>query len=404
MRRILFVDDEPQVLDGLRDALRSRRHAWDMVFADSGERALAELSGAHYDVVISDMRMPGMDGATLLGHVRAQQPDTIRIILSGYADAQLVVDASPSAHRFLAKPCDVGELTAVIERSCALLDYSRRGPLRAAALGARGLPSLPRLFTELGRLLEDPEAGPREAAAVVGGDTAMTGKVLQLVNSGFFGLTRHVSRLEEAIAYVGLGTLRALTLSTHVMDAFPARTRIDGFSLDDVQRRCCAVAGVVAKILPAGPARDDAVAAALLHDIGIVVLASEDPEYLGLLVSTAHERGCRPVALEHDLGGASHAELGGHLLSLWNLPQPIVEAVTHHHRPRAAGDPVPLAVAALHVAEALTRDPGVELPWRQFDGGEPWPDAGELQRLGLAERLPAARRAAAEAAAAAPES
>jgi HD-like signal output (HDOD) protein/ActR/RegA family two-component response regulator len=400
MRRILFVDDEPQVLDGLRDALRSRRHAWQMVFADSGDRALEELAGARYDVVISDMRMPGMDGATLLGHVRAHQPDTIRIILSGYADAQLVVDASPSAHRFLAKPCDVGELTAVIERSCALLDYSRRGPLRSAALGARGLPSLPQLFTELGHLLDDPDAGARDAAAVVSGDTAMTGKVLQLVNSGFYGLTRHVSRLEEAIAYVGLGTLRALALSTHVIEAFPTQHRFEGFSLEDIQRRSCAAARIVAKLLPAGPVRDDAIAAALLHDIGIIVLASEDPEYLALLWATARERKCRPDRLEHDLGAVTHAELGGHLLSLWNLPQPIVDAVTYHHNPRAAGDPVPVGVAALHIADALARDPDAELPCRQFEGDEAWPDADTLQRLGLAERLPAARRAAQDAAAA----
>jgi putative nucleotidyltransferase with HDIG domain len=404
MRRILFVDDEPHVLDGLRDALRSRRASWQMAFADSGERALEELAGNRYDVVISDMRMPGMDGATLLGRVRAHQPDTIRIILSGYADAQLVADASPSAHRFLAKPCDVGELTAVIERSCTLLDYSRRGPLRSAALGARGLPSLPRLFIELGRLLRDPNAGAQEAAAVVSGDTAMTGKVLQLVNSGFFGLTRHVTRLEEAIAYVGLSTLRALTLSTHVIESLPTLDRIEGFSLEATQRRSCAMARIVAKLVPPGADRDDAVAAALLHDIGIIVLASEDPEYLALLLTTARDRGCRPITLEQQLGAVTHAELGAQLLSLWNLPRTVVDAVAYHHDPGACGDPVPVAVAALHVAESLARDPAAQLPLEQFGGGTPWPDADVLQRLGFAARLPAARRVAAEGAAAPPTS
>ncbi|MEA2290412.1 MAG: hypothetical protein QOD55_2409, partial [Solirubrobacteraceae bacterium] len=87
MRRILFVDDDPNVLEGLRDALRSRRREWRMVFVDGGESALAELERDAYDVVVSDMRMPVMDGAELLSRVRRHQPHTVRIVLTGYADA-----------------------------------------------------------------------------------------------------------------------------------------------------------------------------------------------------------------------------------------------------------------------------------------------------------------------------
>ena len=121
MTRILFVDDQQQVLDSLRDALRPQRHEWEMLFATSGADALAELERAPCDVVVSDMRMPGMDGAALLGHVEHSHPAAIRIVLSGSTEREVVMRAAAVAHRLLAKPCDVEELVRVVTRSCALV-------------------------------------------------------------------------------------------------------------------------------------------------------------------------------------------------------------------------------------------------------------------------------------------
>jgi HD-like signal output (HDOD) protein len=335
-----------------------------------------------------------MDGAQLLARVREIQPDTVRIILSGYAEAVRVAQAAPAAHRFLAKPCNVEALGGVIERSCALIDLAKEHHLRRAAVGAAGLPSLPRLYAELTELLADPDTGVREAAAVVERDTAMAGKVLQLANSGFFGIARRVSRVEEAVAFLGLGTLQALTLATQAINAFPNLRPVAGFSVEAVQRRGTLVARLVRELVPNGPARDDALAAALLHDIGIIVLASEEPEYLADILAAAERDGRRAVEIEYERRGFSHAELGAHLLALWDLPHPVIEAVAHHHRPRAAGADVPIAVAALHIADTIARDPEAEAPWRQFDGGDVWPGAGALEDLGVAAHLPRAREIA----------
>ena len=75
-KRILFVDDEANVLDGLQNLLRKQRHHWDMVFAIDGQTALTELEKAPFDVIVSDMRMPGMDGATLLKKKTSRLADT----------------------------------------------------------------------------------------------------------------------------------------------------------------------------------------------------------------------------------------------------------------------------------------------------------------------------------------
>jgi YesN/AraC family two-component response regulator len=115
MKRILFVDDEPRVLDGLRRLLRGQRAEWEMAFADGGESALSELARAPFDVIVTDMRMPGIDGAALLQVVKERHPQVVRVVLSGYAEPDVARAAAAIAHHYLLKPCDPAALKAVVE-------------------------------------------------------------------------------------------------------------------------------------------------------------------------------------------------------------------------------------------------------------------------------------------------
>jgi DNA-binding NtrC family response regulator len=118
--RILFVDDEPLMLRGLANLLRKQRHRWDMEFAGSAEAALALLGGRAFDVIVSDARMPNVDGNTLLLQVRNEYPHMARILLSGYEDALRIADASALAHECIAKPCSRDELVAALDRAAEL--------------------------------------------------------------------------------------------------------------------------------------------------------------------------------------------------------------------------------------------------------------------------------------------
>ena len=197
MIRVLFVDDESHVLESLRDALRPWRRELTMAFAADGPAALEAVAREPYDAVVSDMRMPGMDGAELLREVQRVQPATVRIVLSGYAETESVARAATVAHRFLSKPCDVDELVSVIGRSCAINALVEQDELRDAASGTGRLPSVPRLYSELTTLMRDPDASIGDASRLVEQDAAMTAKVLQLANSAFFGRARQVSDLER---------------------------------------------------------------------------------------------------------------------------------------------------------------------------------------------------------------
>ncbi len=113
--KILFVDDDPNILQGLQRMLRPQRHQWAMTFCSNGQDALRALAEAPFDVLVSDMRMPGMSGVQLLTEVQRCSPDTIRIILSGQADQESLDAMESVAHRFLSKPCDAALLQSTVE-------------------------------------------------------------------------------------------------------------------------------------------------------------------------------------------------------------------------------------------------------------------------------------------------
>lgn len=146
MKRVLFVDDEPNILEGLRTLLRRHRRQWEMTFAVGGPAALELLKTENFDVVVSDMRMPEVDGAALLAHVQRQQPRTVRIVLSGHTELEAALRAIPVAHQFLSKPCDAAELENVVERACALQSLVEDPKIRQAVGGIQQLPALPRVY------------------------------------------------------------------------------------------------------------------------------------------------------------------------------------------------------------------------------------------------------------------
>ncbi len=186
-KRILFVDDEPRVLEALRDLLRRYRNNWDMVFVTSGEQALVETERSHFDVVVSDMRMPQMDGAELLHRLQKTKPHIVRIILSGYSEVEAAMRAVPVAHQFLAKPVEPRKLESVIERACNLQALLQNEEIRSLASKLNNLPSVPKLYADLNRLLAGDNVSSEQVARLVEQDPAMCAKILQLVNSSFFG-------------------------------------------------------------------------------------------------------------------------------------------------------------------------------------------------------------------------
>lgn len=354
-KRVMFVDDDEFLLEGLRDALRPYRRQWSMNFVTNGEDALAQLAQTPHHVVVSDLRMPGMDGASFLEAVRDQHPAVVRIVLSGHAEVGMVARAAVAAHRLIAKPCETEDLARVIERSCALQELAGQVELDHRAICASALPSVPRLYTELTELLSSGNAGSADAARIVERDIAMSAKVLQLANSAFFGRRSPVSRVAEAVAYLGLDTLRALVLHTEAFGAFRLERTIPGFDLEELHRHCARVARLAAALATEIGVRQEAFTAGLLHDIGLLVLAAQDREGLTRTLATAREQNRPFYEVEREQQGVGHAEIGAHVLALWGLPHTVIEAVAGHHGTHWLKLPFD-GVAAVYVANVLVEE------------------------------------------------
>lgn len=365
-KRIIFVDDEPNVLKGLERMLRGMRKEWDMTFAESGQEALEKLEQAEepFDVIVSDMRMPGMDGAQLLTEVMNRYPGMVRIVLSGQSEREMILKSVGPTHQYLTKPCDADTLKTVVSRASALRELLDSGPVKNLASQLESLPSMPTLYFEVMEELRKPESSVGKIGEIISKDVAMTAKILQLVNSAFFGLPQRISNPAQAANLLGIDIIRALVLSTHVFSQFK-QTGIRGFAIEDLWDHSGAT-GVCAKEICKLEVNDkkmidDAFMAGILHDVGMLVLAYNSPEkYSEAIMLTKTEKMKLPAA-EMQVFGATHAEVGGYLLGLWGLPDPIVEAVFFHHSPSKNMNDKFSTLTAVHIAsaiEASARRPG----------------------------------------------
>jgi putative nucleotidyltransferase with HDIG domain len=365
MKRILFVDDEPRVLEGLQNLLRRYRRQWQMTFASGGPAALELLKTQSFDVIVSDMRMPEVNGAALLAWVQREHPRTVRIVLSGHTELQAALQALPVAHQFLSKPCDVTQLETVIERACqtqALVDDPK---IQQTVGSINQLPALPQIYQQLMQALVNDRTQPREVAILLQQDMTLCAKLLQTVNSAFFRLARRITKVEEAVSYLGFTTVRNLALTIEIFDI---KRQPPGFSFDALQQHALFVATLARQI--ADPSIvDDAFMAGMLHDIGKLVLALRMPEKSREALALARQRRLPLWQMEKEILGVSHAEVGAYLLGLWGLPYPIIEAAAFHHQPRAIPPYQFDVLAAVHVANSLAHErfPDADLPPEPLD-------------------------------------
>lgn len=352
LRRVLFVDDEASVLDALQNMLRKQRKVWDMSFALGGQIALELLAQGSFDVIVTDMRMPGLDGAALLRIVREKYPQIARIVLSGQADRDSVLRAVSVAHQFLSKPCEAEQLKTVIERTCALHVLLQDDAIRRIAGRIDKLPSAPQAYWALSAALNRPDVGLAEIADIVEEDPAMSAKMLQLVNSAYFGLAQRVTSIHQAVMYLGVELLRGLLLTARVFDLAEHHT-IRGFSLDRLQAHSLATARVAKRLMKKADLREEVFTAALLHEVGQIVLALGVPDQFAACLKARDVEGISLADAERRTFGTSHCEVGAYLLGVWGLPFSIVEAVAFHQTPGLVTEGSREVLVAVHVADAL---------------------------------------------------
>jgi HD-like signal output (HDOD) protein len=388
-RRILFVDDEPMVLKGLQRTLRKMRDEWEMTFASSSKEALDILGAEPYDVIVSDLRMPEMDGTELLAEVKSKHPEVVRIILSGQVEQEATFKSVQLAHQSLSKPCDADILKHTLNKLFALRNVLEDESIKRIVSQTETLPSLPAVYTEIISELQSPDPSVQKVGDIISNDLAMAAKILQVVNSAFFGLVRKISNPKEAVMLLGTETIKALVLSVKIFSEFN-QNKFAWFSFGDLFNHSMSVSMFAQTITKEEHLDQNLVnhslMAGMFHDLGKLILVTNFQEPYQKLLTEARQTGQNLWDLESDLFGTSHAEIGAYLMGLWGLEYPVIEAIAYHHCPGKSLSNSTGLLTAVHFGDAFDR---LRNDGNDQDSGNGWRqlDRGYLDNLGVADRI-----------------
>jgi putative nucleotidyltransferase with HDIG domain len=358
-RRILFVDDEPSVLEGLERMIFAMGPEWEAEFASGGDEALEMLDEEEFDVVVTDMRMPGMDGGELLARVKERHPGVVRIVLSGHSDREMVLKTVRPAHQFLSKPCTPERLREVVDSALGLRDIQMDKQVRHVVSRIESLPSLPELYLKISEELDKQEPSLKRVGELIAEDMGMSASILKLVNSAFFGLCRKITSPQQAVNLLGVDTLKGVVLSAHLFSSFDFKDYPD-FSLAKLWEHCTTTARMARTIAQTREehrkTQDECFVAGLLHDVGKLVLATHFPENYRSVLDTVQAENRTIWEVEKVVVGATHAEIGAYMLGLWGLPLPVVSAIAFHHEPCRIGFSGFSTTHAVHAANAFEHE------------------------------------------------
>ena len=297
-----------------------------------------------------------MNGLQLLAEVKNMYPDTVRIILSGEPDLDLLMKSVNVSHQFLNKPCDPEVLKAAIQRTCRLSEFLRNDSMKKILTRIDSLPSMPSIYLEITEELQSRDASIQKVGKIISRDAALTSKILQLVNSAYFSLPRHIASPEHAAVLLGINIIKSLVLVTHVFKTFDKMDMPMNF-LQSLWAHNI-LTGNLAKAIAKEESRDQKIVdnsfiAGLLHDCGKLILASNFSDIYREIIINSNENSRSLWSVEEEILGITHAEIGAYLMELWGLPSSIIEAIAFHHHPSRYGEECFSPLTAVHIANSL---------------------------------------------------
>jgi HD-like signal output (HDOD) protein len=331
---ILFVDSDKNQLEALKRTLRDHNEQWQLHFCETSASALQSLQQHPIAIVVSETQLDGEDGSELLSQVQQQYPSTTRLLFSGQSLRTPAQEIVHHAHQFIAKPCDSETLIATLERVIELRNLLNNPAMTEMVNSLGSLPSLPASYQQMIEALQSDNTSLADIGEIVAKDLGMSTKLLQMVNSAFFGLPQQISSPQHAVTLLGIETVSNLALGAAIFSRLD-QSLIDEFKLEPLWQHSQSVSGLVRQLgMATGMSRQELetpVMAGMLHDLGKLILASQNPQEYRRIIAQADQQTMPVFEAEAEALWCHHAGIGAYLMGLWGLPFSAVEAVAHHH-------------------------------------------------------------------------
>lgn len=359
---IIFVDDDANVLRGLRRRMMGQRPNWSLRFFESAEEALVGLDECEADVVISDMRMPSMDGAEFLRIVASRYPQTSRILLSGYADEIAIQNGTAATQHFLTKPCKDTEIIHAVERGLIMRSYLR-DPILVDLLAQ--LPEdliWPRSFQRLHTILQFSGQKSRdELAEFALAHPFLTELAFQLANREQLVAPDDTVELIRLVNILGIETIKALCV---LWSECGRSEKFDPENIDIELHRPLVLGQMAARLARKQNLSFEQVdhirAAALLCHIGQVIIKKVKPDGYDQSRRRADNDQCDIISAEIAEMGFAHPAVSACICAYWGFPHEIVENIAFHHRPEAAPTPASQSLLIVYAAQHFARKAGID--------------------------------------------
>jgi len=357
--RILFINSQQDNSEFMENITCKLQDEWEFKIIGSGAEALKALKEVSYDVVVSEMSLQDMEGCQLLQRVSEVKPGTIRFILSANIDKEAIILTTGCVHQYISTPCDPEDFKKLLSNSIGLRKILSNPELHARIANIKSLPSPPEIYNQLMTELQSEDTSVFKVANIIKKDVSITAKLLQLANSSYFGLRSHVENPLNAINLLGLDNVKNLVLAVGVFNQFDD-PKLPEFSFNDIYNRSITVgtsSRTYATILGLShQMADDALIAGMLHNIGKLIMITNFQSELRECIRQSKEKSISIYQAEKEMLGVTDAEIGAHLLSLWGLPDSILEAVVLHYLPHKAPSILMNVLTTVHLAYAVEHD------------------------------------------------
>jgi putative nucleotidyltransferase with HDIG domain len=384
--RILVFDEDPIIQQVIRRAFYAMHLDWEFVFSPSREETIEHIENRAFDAFICNVSGADSAEAELFFTAYEKRPEMLRFALTNPTKKETRIELAKYVHQCIAKPFDGWDLISILEKTLNNGSLLENDDLKRLIGKIKALPTLPRLYSQITEEINSTNVSLERIGKMIENDPAICAKVLQLVNSAFFGLKQNVTNPTQAITFLGVETIRDLVLTCDIFSQFNPRL-LKRLGLSFLWDHSISVSGYARAITHAEQFSKSMIShgctAGLLHDIGKLILAQNFPTAYGIALHQANNRKCALVDMEIESFGASHAEIGAFLLKRWGLPAIVVAAVGFHHFPERNPTSDFSPTTAVHAANYLDL---VKHPYHGVGTNEL--DQRYLQNLKLMDHVP----------------